>query len=246
MIWFIITTLVAFFIKGLCGFANTLIFNGILSYTANNINISPLEVVLGYPSNIILVWKERKSLNWKIWLPLTALVVAGSIPGIFLLKRTDAGLLKVIFGIAVIIIGIEMLFRELKSNRKNSNGKSGGSKIILVLIGIISGLLCGLYGVGALLAAYVSRVAENSHEFKANICVVFVVENTIRIILYAATGILTLAVLKQVVILIPFMLAAVFLGMKSSSVLNEKIIKKIVIVLLILSGIVLIINNVPR
>ena len=239
MIWFIIATLVAFFIKGLCGFANTLIFNGILSYTANNINISPLEVVLGYPSNIILVWKERKSLNWKIWLPLTALVVAGSIPGIFLLKHTDAGLLKVIFGIAVIIIGIEMLFREMKS----SNKKSGGSKFVLVLIGIISGLLCGLYGVGALLAAYVSRVAENSHEFKANICVVFVVENTIRIILYAATGILTLAVLKQVVILIPFMLAAVFLGMKSSSVLNEKVIKKIVIVLLILSGIVLIINN---
>ena len=240
MIWFIIATLVAFFIKGLCGFANTLIFNGILSYTANNINISPLEVVLGYPSNIILVWKERKSLNWKIWLPLTALVVAGSIPGIFLLKHTD--LLKVIFGIAVIIIGIEMLFREMKSS-KSSNKKSGGSKIVLVLTGIISGLLCGLYGVGALLAAYVSRVAENSHEFKANICVVFVVENTIRIILYAATGILTLAVLKQVVILIPFMLAAVFLGMKSSSVLNEKVIKKIVIVLLILSGIVLIINN---
>ena len=119
------------------------------------------------------------------------------------------------------------------------------NEFMLVLIGIISGLLCGLYGVGALLAAYVSRVAENSHEFKANICVVFVVENTIRIILYVATGILTLSVLKQVVILIPFMLAAVFLGMKSSSVLNEKIIKKIVIVLLILSGIVLIINNIP-
>lgn len=246
MIWFIIATLVAFFIKGLCGFANTLIFNGILSYTANNINISPLEVVLGYPSNIILVWKERKSLNWKIWLPLTVLVVAGSIPGIFLLKYTDAGFLKVIFGIAVIIIGIEMLFREMRcSNRISGNGKNSGSRFVLVWIGIISGLLCGLYGVGALLAAYVSRVAENSHEFKANICVVFVVENTIRIILYVATGILTLSVLKQVVILIPFMLAAVFLGMKSSSVLNEKIIKKIVIVLLILSGIVLIINNIP-
>ncbi len=74
---------------------------------------------------------------------------------------------------------------------------------------------------------------------------VFVVENTIRIILYVATGILTLSVLKQVVIRIPCMMAAVFLGMKSSSVLNEKIIKKIVIILLILSGIVLIINNIP-
>ena len=32
---------------------------GFFSYTANNINISPLEVVLGYPSNIILVWKSE-------------------------------------------------------------------------------------------------------------------------------------------------------------------------------------------
>ena len=80
MIWFIIATLVAFLsrVMRLC---KHLDFNGILSYTANNINISPLEVVLGYPSNIILVWKERKSLNWKIWLPLTALVVAGSHSG---------------------------------------------------------------------------------------------------------------------------------------------------------------------
>ena len=58
MVWFIIATLVAFFIKGLCGFAIYADFHGILSYTANNINISPLEVVLGYPSNIILVWER--------------------------------------------------------------------------------------------------------------------------------------------------------------------------------------------
>ena len=238
MVWFIIATLVAFFIKGLCGFANTLIFNGILGFTVNNINISPLEVVLGYPSNLILVWKERKSLNWKIWFPLTILVVAGSIPGIFLLKHTDAGILKIIFGIAVIVIGIEMLCRELKPGKK-----SGGSKLVLGVIGLVSGLLCGLYGVGALLAAYVSRVTETSQEFKANICVVFFVANTIRIILYAVTGIITVAILKQVVILIPFMLAGVFLGMKSGNVLNEKLIKKIVIILLIISGVVLIVNN---
>lgn len=103
MVWFIIATLVAFFIKGLCGFANTLIFNGILGFTVNNINISPLEVVLGYPSNLILVWKERKSLNWKIWFPLTILVVVGSIPGIFLLKHTDAGILKIISGVVLVV-----------------------------------------------------------------------------------------------------------------------------------------------
>ena len=237
MVWLIVATLAASFIKGVCGFANTLVFTTILSFSFNNVQITPMDLVIGYPANVIIAWKERRQINWRISLPVAALIIFGNIPGIFMLKNVDTRTIKVIFGFFIIAMGIEMLMRERAGKKQKQ------SKIILGLIGVLSGLCCGLYGVGALLAAYVSRVAENSHEFKANICVVFVVENTIRIILYAATGILTLAVLKRVVILIPFMLAAVFLGMKSSSVLNEKVIKKIVIVLLILSGIVLIINN---
>ena len=33
---FILATLAAFFIKGLCGFANTLVFQSILSFGVNN------------------------------------------------------------------------------------------------------------------------------------------------------------------------------------------------------------------
>lgn len=36
----IIATLVAFFIKGLCGFANTLVFTSILGFGASDVNIS--------------------------------------------------------------------------------------------------------------------------------------------------------------------------------------------------------------
>ena len=51
MAWFIVATLAAFFIKGLCGFANTLIFQSILSFSVNNADISPVEFVLGFPGN---------------------------------------------------------------------------------------------------------------------------------------------------------------------------------------------------
>ncbi len=113
MVWLIIATVCAFFVKGLCGFANTLVFTTILGFTRDNINISPVELILGYPSNIILAWKESKSLDWKIFLPLSMLVVAaGSIPGMLLLKNADARLAKAGFGIAVIAIGFEMLFRS--------------------------------------------------------------------------------------------------------------------------------------
>ena len=58
MIYWIIATLAAFYIKGLCGFANTLVFTSILSFGVANINISPVELILGYPTNMTISWKE--------------------------------------------------------------------------------------------------------------------------------------------------------------------------------------------
>lgn len=234
--WLIIATLCAFFVKGLCGFANTLVFTTILGFSQDNVNISPVELVLGYPSNLIVAWKERKGINWKICLPLSLLVIIGSIPGILLLKNVDVRIIKIFFGVVVIFIGIEMLLRENAKKRKES-------KIILAGIGLLSGLLCGLYGIGALLAAYVSRVTDNSKSFKANICIVFLAENTFRIFAYAMAGIITLDTIKKAAILVPVMLAGLWLGMKSSSVLDEKSVKKIVIIVLIVSGIALVVNN---
>ena len=91
MFWLMIATLAAFFVKGLCGFANTLVFSTILSFGIDNINITPVELILGYPSNVIIAWKERKSVDWKVCLPLASLVLLGNIPGIILLKQEMPG-----------------------------------------------------------------------------------------------------------------------------------------------------------
>ena len=96
---------------------------------------------------------------------------------------------------------------------------------------------------GALLAAYVSRVTDSSGSFKANISAVFIADNLFRIILYSVIGIITLPVLKQVLILLPFMLIGLFAGMLLAKHLNERLIKKLVILLLIVSGIALILNQ---
>ena len=237
MIWWMIASLCAFFVKGLCGFANTLVFTTILSFGNNNINISPVELILGYPTNAILAWKERKSIKWSICIPLSILVILGSIPGILFLKNADTGIIKMIFGFVIILIGIEMLFREVQTKKRQQ------SNILLAIIGVLSGILCGLYGIGALLGAYVNRVTDNSSSFKANICIVFLVENTMRIVLYTLWGIITFDIIKQAVVLVPAVLVGLFLGMKSSKVLDEKIVKRIVPIMLIVSGAALVINS---
>ena len=237
MVWWMAASVCAFFVKGLCGFANTLVFTTILSFGSSNASISPVELLLGYPTNIILAWKNRKAVQWRVCLPLAALVIVGSIPGAIFLKNADTSLIKLFFGAVIVLVGVEMLLREFMPRKMKQ------SKAVLSVIGLLSGLLCGLYGVGALLGAYISRVTEDSKSFQANICTVFLAENTFRIGLYAWSGILTLEVARQAAMLMPFMLAGLVLGMGSGKLLDEKIVKRIVVVMLIVSGAALIWNS---
>ena len=158
-VWWIIATLCGYFVKGLCGFANTLVLSSILSYRTNTIDITPVDLFMSVPTNAIMTWKERKNLDWGICVPVTLLLLAGSVPGILFLKNAEAGFVKIIFGIWVIIIGLDSLLSK-------DGYKGRPSKWQLVLIGIISGVGCGVFGVGALLSAYISRSTKDSHAFK--------------------------------------------------------------------------------
>ncbi|SFC49064.1 sulfite exporter TauE/SafE family protein [Butyrivibrio sp. YAB3001] len=238
MIFWIIAALCAFYVKGLCGFANTLVFTSILSFGTANINISPVELVLGYPTNLIISWKERKSIDWKICIPLAIMVIIGSLAGVVFLKNADITVVKVIFGVLVILVGAEMFFREIAGKKKEQ------SKLLFTVIGVLSGFLCGIYGVGALLGAYIGRTTNDSKAFKANICTVFIIENTFRIILYSIYGIITVAALKRALLLAPFMLIGLGAGMFSAKKINDSIVKKIVIIMLIISGIALILTTI--
>ena len=187
--------------------------------------------------NIILTWKNRKQLDYKVYLPLELLILVGSIPGAILLKNVNVQSLKIVFGVFVILVAIEMLLREYRPTKMKD------SKILLGIIGILSGLMCGLFGIGALLAAYVTRVTSTTDEFKANMSAVFIVENTVRIIFYCIIGVITLSSLKQSFMLMPFMLVGLFSGIKCAEYFDKKMVKKLVIVLLIISGAVLVIKN---
>lgn len=232
-----ISALCAYFVKGLCGFANTLVFSTIAGFGSSNIDISPMELLLGYPSNVIMAVRERRGIDWKVCAPLIALVLLGNIPGILLLKNVDARAIKAVFGAVIMLIAAEMLFRQLMPRKMKSN------RIVLGAIGLISGLLCGLYGIGALLAAYVSRVTEDGSAFRGNLCAVFTVENTFRIVVYSVLGIITWDTLMRAAMLVPAMALGLFMGIKCCGVLSEKVVKYVVIVMLIVSGTSMLITN---
>lgn len=235
-IW-IVAAVCAYFVKGLCGFANSLVFSTILSFTTSNVNISPMELLVGLPMNVLIAVKERSAIKWKMCLMLIALVIAGNIPGMLLLKNADARVIKLLFGAVITAIGVEMLISMHSGKDKKD------SKIVLMAISVLSGLLCGLYGIGAMMGAYVGRVTKDSHEFKANMCTIFTAENLFRMIMYIVLGIITKDTVLFAAKIFPFALAGLFVGLAAGGRLNERTARRIVIVMLILSGVVLMVSN---
>ncbi len=236
MYLWIIACVIAYFVKGLCGFANTLVFTSILSFGTANADISPIDLLVGFPANIILTWRNRKQLDPKVFIPLAALVLAGCIPGALLLKNGDVRGIKLFFGVVVVFLGGEMLLRDL-------GGQLKSSRAVLAVIGVAAGVLCGLFGVGALLAAYVSRVTTESRSFKANISAVFITENIFRIILYSVLHLITPASVRMSLLLLPAALAGLLLGMLAAQHCSETRSRRLMASLLVLSGLSLIIKN---
>ena len=86
-------------------------------------------------------------------------------------------------------------------------------------------------------------MTENDGSFKANISAVFIVENTFRIILYGILDLLTTETVNSALFLTPFALLGLFMGVKCSDFLNDRLVRKFSSILLLLSGIALILKN---
>ncbi len=219
----------AFFIKGLCGFANTLVFQSTLRLTGTslNMNITPLECLLCWPFNLLMTWHKRAHLKLKRVAGLIVLVLGGAVIGVFLLKNLRNAFLNRLFGVTVILIALDLLFVKRKSDPDSP---------LLKVIGFLSGILCGLFGVGAFLAAYMNRVSDSSDEFKANLSAVFIFENSFRLILYALSGMLTADIIRQVLLCFPISLIGLYTGLVCGRFVSERTAKILVLAALLISG----------
>ena len=107
MYLWVIAAATAYFIKGLCGFANTLVLTSILSFGAANANISPIDLLLGYPANLILTWNNRRRLDPKAWfLPFAAL---GLFAGMKCSRVLDEKWVRRLTSVLLVLSGVSLI-----------------------------------------------------------------------------------------------------------------------------------------
>lgn len=227
-----LAVLVGYFVKGVAGIGNTLVVTSAMSYTRTNAEITPVELLLCVPTNLVVTWVYRRHINWKLAIAPMCMVLAGDVLGVLLLKNVDVTAMKMVFGVVLILLSVEQLWRELR-------GKPGrkAHPALMLMLGISAGVLCGMFGVGALLAAYLSRVTTDDMTYKGTMSVIFTVENAFRIVAYSVTGLLTTASLINAAMLLPFMGLGLFLGIRLSSRMNARTMRIIIGAMLLISGI---------
>ena len=237
--YYFLSVCIAYIIKGLAGFGDPLISTPLLSVFLPNSIITPALSPVSPILNAKMVWENRAHFSAKVVLPISVFILLGVIPGTLFLKFGSPYILKVLLGLLIIGLGIEMLTRNSTPNKKPQ-------PVIRSIISFCSGFTAGLFGINLLFLAYLERVSIRREEFRANICFVFFLENIFRIVVYFQQGLFT----RQSLLLSLVSLPGAIIGMKLGSLLDkrlsDKLSRKCIIYVFILGGISTVLYALPQ
>ena len=228
----IIGIFVGFFIQTIIGFAGALIALPFLLF------VMPLPSAIAYLSIFYListpyyVYKERHNIDKQLLMRLAISSLIGVVAGIILLVYTKPLILKKALGVFIILF-------VLNSLRPKGDLQLGTK--MKYLFGFLGGFFSGVFSTGGpLYVMIVKNATPDVRTFRATMFGVLGLVTLIRIPALAIGGILTLEQVYNSLFVIPFFILAIFLGKKVYTKLNENVLKKVILGLLCLSGIMLI------
>ena len=221
----------SYFVKGLAGFGDPLISNPMLSLTAlQNNQITPMNLLMNWPLNLYISFKNRKEFSVKSTIPMIVCILIGMVPGLLCLKYAASWKIKALLGLVVVICGVEMITRK-------ESAKSSGNGIVMALVSMASGFTAGLYGINLFFVAYIERTGYvNRNQFRGQMCFIFFIENTIRLLIYIFTGFYTVDILKLAVISAAGVICGMFFGSRVDSKLSEAAVRRIITIVFICAG----------
>lgn len=229
-VYIFIVISIAFIVKGLVGFGDPLISSPLLVMRLNNKDISPSLLPISLILNTFIVYKNRKSFSFRAVAPIAVWVLLGIIPGTLLLKLGAPDFVKILLGLLIIGLGIEMLTRDSSKEMK-------ANPVLQAIMSFFSGVTAGLFGINLLFLIYLERTSKGRNEFRANVCFVFLLENLFRVFVYLYNGIFTAFTLQISAISIPAAFLGMWIGGQIDKRISENRVRKLIVYVFILGGI---------
>ncbi len=224
-----------FFIQTVIGFAGALIALPILLITMSLQDAIAYLALFYLYSSIILISKEWKNIDKPVILKLIIATIFGVSLGIWVLQYGKPIVLKKMLGAFILLYVIYSIYIK---NKTIKNTK------LEFVFGFAGGFFSGLFSTGGpLYVIVVKNSVQDMNVFRATMFGVLGLITFTRIPILYIQGMLNFQHLYYSLLLLPLFLLALFLGKKMYLKLNETLLKKIVLVVLFLSGSMLLFKN---
>lgn len=240
-IFLFIVQFVSYFVKGLAGFGDPLISNPCLSMTEMTMDqITPMNLLMNIPLNFYIAMKNRKQFSFRQCAPMIFWILIGLVPGIYCLKFGQSQVIKALLGLLIVFCGIEMLTRKEFST-------SHGNPVVMALVSIASGFTAGMFGINLFFVAYIERTGYiNRNQFRGQMCFIFLIENTVRLLLYIFVyRMYTAIILQLAAISAVAVVCGMFFGSHIDKRLSERFVHKFIMIVFIIAGLSTLVKAIP-
>jgi uncharacterized protein len=222
------------FASGLAGFAMGFVVSGIWLHILTPLQTTTLVVGYGLLTQGYGVWKLRHALIWQNIAPFIIGGIIGVPIGTLLLTYINPAHLRSGVGVLLVIYGTYGLAQpKLRPVTHHASADTG--------IGFLNGMLAGLTGLpGFIITIWCQLRGWPKDSQRAVFQPVMLAAIVMNVISLGIAGAITAATLQLYLLGLPAMLAGLWVGFKLYGKLDDATFRKVILILLLLSGLGLI------
>ncbi|MBH5391227.1 sulfite exporter TauE/SafE family protein [Bradyrhizobium diversitatis] len=231
---FLLATFAGAFVAGLSGFAFGLVAASLWLYVLTPLQSASLIVGFGLLVQGYSVWKLRAAIDWRRLLPFLLGGAAGVPVGVSFLTWADPKSVRIAVGAILIAYSLYASFRP------QLNVATVVPPAAETTVGFLNGLLGGLTGLAGIVITIWCNLRGLPKDIqRATFQPVAVAVFAMAALLLGTTGALTLDTARLFALGLPFLFAGTWLGLKLFGRIDETTFRRIVLVLLFVSGVAL-------
>src|SRR5262245_50539352 len=233
---FLLATFAGALVAGLSGFAFGLVVSAIWLYILTPLQTATLIIAFGLIVQGYSVWKLRAALDWKKLWPFVAGAAVGVPAGVSILTWANPADVRMGVGVFLVLYSLYALLRPAIPPVKAGGAAADAG------IGFLNGVLGGITGLaGILVTIWCGLRGWPKDVQRAVFQPVAVAIFAMSALWIGVRGAVTPEAIKLFLTGLPALFAGTWLGLKLYGRLNEATFRKIVLALLLLSGVLLVV-----